>query len=280
MKTTSKILTVMGLCFALGFVSCNKDSKDPSTLSLDQTTITGNVGDNFTVKVTTTGDEITIVKVTKFLDGIADADFAVVTGSINGSSYEYIGSIALNDVSAGAVLYTFTGYDAGGTQVDAADLTVTINLTGVALLLKYDWRRTNRIITWPALGIEDLDDIKDYEKEYVYRFNSDYSWQFDWGTTIPALPSIYCAWKTISNNDNPVDSLVLIRYNVDDERSDEVGKVTRLTRDELWIKIYTEAWDLTEEQKYVAIAKSPNFTPYRGADPADYMSQNCTPGSY
>lgn len=270
----------MGLCLALGFVSCNKDDKDPSTLSLDRTEVTGNVGENFTVKVTTTGDEITTVKVTKFLDGTADANFTTVSGSINGSSYEYVGNIASNDVLAGAVLYTFTGYNAAGTQVDAADLTVTINLTGTALLLKYDWKRTSRLVTWPLLGMDEVEDIKDPEKEYIYRFNPDYSWQFDWGSTIPDFPSVYCAWKPISSATNPVDSLVLVRYNLNDERSDEVGKITRLTRDELWIKIYTEAWDLTEEQKYVAIAKSPNFTPYRGVDPAEYASQNCNPGSY
>jgi hypothetical protein len=280
MKTTCKILIVTGLFLALGIISCNKDEKDPSTLSLNNTEVTGNVGDNFTVKVTTTGDEITTVKVTKFLDGTADADFTPVTASISNSAYDYAGSIAPSDVLAGAVLYTFTGYNAAGAEVDAADLTVTINLTGTALLLKYDWRRTSRLITWPALGLEEVEDIKDPEKEYIYRFNPDYSWQFDWGSTAPALPSIYCAWKPISSATNPVDSLILVRYDANDERSDEAGKVTKLTKDELWIKIYTEAWDLTEEQKYVAVAKSPNFKPYGGADPGDYVSQNCNPGSY
>jgi hypothetical protein len=285
MKTTSKILIVMGLCFALGFVSCKKDSKDPSTISLDRTEVTGNVSDNFTVRVTTTGDEITTVKVTKFLDGKADANFAPVTLS----SYEYVGSITLNDASAGAVLYTFTGYDAAGTQIDAADLTITVNLTGVALLLKYDWQRTNRIIvSWPCLADYEGEQISEGspELEYVQRFNSDYSYQFDWGNTIPDIPSIYCAWtvKLNQTDDSKVDSLIIVKYDLSDERKDDRFKVTKLTSSELWLETSTDfICDLVEEQRYKAIPKSPNFTPYRGVSEEElpgYTTTRCQPGTY
>lgn len=280
MSTTKKTWTAI-ICTVLvmGLASCSsKDSEPPATVSLDKTTVAGNVGDNFTVKVTVAGKGITQIKVTKLFDGVADPGFTPISETVSGAEYNYAGTITPSDVLPGTVLYTFAGCDASGQELDAADLTVTVNLTGEALLLKYDWKLTNRICTWPLIGWDRVDDAKPAELDDVYRFNPDYSWQFDWGSDIPAIPSISCAWKYDDETDEI--KLILVRYNFDDVRSDVVGEILKLTSTELWLEVYTESWDLTEEFRYTAIAKSPSFTPNRGADQEEYTSANCNPGSY
>jgi hypothetical protein len=282
MKTTNKILTVVGLCIALGFASCNKDEKDPSTLSLDKTTVAGNVGDNFTVTVTTAGDEITTVKVTKFLDGTADAGFTTVTGTITNATYEYSGTIVEGDED-GALVYTFTGYNGAGTQVDAADLTITVTLTGVPLLTKYDWRKVDEI--WGE-QYGSVIESSQYLLDDVNRFNKNYSWEFDWGDVLSAgeLETInqYCAWKTTGTTSN-VETLSLIKFGflATDPTITEYT-VDKLDAENLWISYNN--YDFGEEvritEKFVAVSKSPTFTPYRGKTASDYTWATCTPGSY
>jgi hypothetical protein len=280
MKTTCKILIVTGLFLALGIISCNKDEKDPSTLSLDNTEVTGNVGDNFTVKVTTTGDEITTVKVTKFLDGTADADFTTVSGTIVNATYEYSGTIVDGDEDAGALRYTFTGYNAAGATVDAADLTVTVTLAGVALLTKYDWKKVDEI--WGKYGSV----VDDYLLDDVNRFHKNYSWEFDWGDVLSPdqLETInqYCAWKTTGTSSN-VTTLSLIKFGFFATNPTIIEyTVDKLDAENLWISY--KNFDFGEEvvivEKFVAIPKAPTFTPYRGKTASDYTWATCTPGSY
>jgi hypothetical protein len=278
MKTTNKILTVMGLCIALGFVSCNKDSEDPSTLSLDRTEVAGNVGDNFTVRVTATGDEITTVKVTKLKNGAPDASFTTVTGTITNATYEYSGMIVEGDED-GALVYTFTGYNGAGTQVDAVDLTVTVTLAGVALLTKYDWKKVDEI--W---GEEYGSVVGDYQLDDVNRFNKNYSWEFDWGDILSSgqLETInqYCAWKTTGTTSN-VETLSLIKFGFGaTEPTITEYTVDKLDAENLWISYYEPFFDVDITEKFVAVPKSPTFTPYRGQTASNYNWGTCTPGSY
>jgi hypothetical protein len=114
----------------------------------------------------------------------------------------------------------------------------------------------------------------------VYRFNTDYSWQFDWADVIPANPSISCAWKL----NEAGDTLTFIRYNLMDvgTRNDEVWEVIKLEGDDLWLKMETDFFGpLLVEQRYVRKPRSSDFTPNRGVEnPDDYVSPNCIPGSY
>jgi hypothetical protein len=279
MKPTNKILIVMGLCLALGFVSCDKDSEDSSTLSLDRTEVSGNVGDDFTVKVTTTGDEITTVKVTKLKNGTPDAAFTTVSGTIVSSTYEYAGAIVDGDEDAGSLIYTFAGYNAAGTQIDAADLTVTVTLAGVAILTKYDWKKVDEI--W---GEEYGSVVEDYQLDDVNRFNKDYSWQFDWGDILSSgqLETLnqYCAWKTTGTASN-VETLSLIKFGfLATDPTITTYTVDKLDAENLWISYYEPFFEVDITEKFVAVPKAPTFTPYRGQPAENYTWATCTPGSY
>lgn len=64
--------------------------------------------------------------------------------------------------------------DENNSVVDAADLVLTVELAQIPLLLKYDWVLASQTIKGEDTATPDL-------KDDIHRFNSDLTWQVDWG---------------------------------------------------------------------------------------------------
>ena len=92
----------------------------------------------------------------------------------------------------GILVYSFYGMDENNSVVDAADLVLTVELAQIPLLLKYDWVLASQTIKGEDTATPDL-------KDDIHRFNSDLTWQVDWGFIFSsaALETLnsYCAWQ-------------------------------------------------------------------------------------
>lgn len=277
------IILFIGICFSILFTTCEEDNNIniPSKVILDKLTTKGKIGDEITARVTFASDEINKLVVTKTIDGQEVADYrAEVSVTSASDKYEFVQMILAGD-EKGTLVFTFSGYNAKDECLDASDLTVTVELSGTPLLLKYDWRLTRQ-------SLDGDNGTTDAMTNNVYRFNDDYSWELDFGSdpTIGEILSQYCAWK-IAGNESKIDSIYLVKFNFLAEVPTFEGyKVLKLEGEDLWIETTMDlSWagyskETKVEERYVAVPKSPNFSPY-GNEPAEnYNWGPCTPGEY
>lgn len=265
--------------------SCSDDEKtNTSLLNLDKTKASVQIGDVFNVNISFENKEnFKTIKVVKAIGGKVVADYdRVIDVSTISNPYKFEENVVNGDETA-TVVYSFYGLDASGKQLDAMDLVLNVDLAYEPLLLKYDWSLISQLIA----GYEFAEEP---QKDDVYRFNADKSWQLDWGTKFSSggleVLNSYCAWKPIGNGAK-IDSLYMIKYNIFSPAVAEITKykVIKMENKELILETRQDwSWlglaaDEKVIEKYEPKSKLPSFNPY-GENDASYVIPACHPGSY
>jgi hypothetical protein len=254
-----------GILAMAGFLtSCDGDDEsfEAPTISLSETAVTASPGDEVTVTIdaTTDGGFKNLV-VTKLWDG---ASQGVETFTTLPADYTY----TVTDEDADHILsLNFTVNDNQG-KFSEKDLVITVELTPMQVLLKYDWRLSAEL--WKETG---EDEIQDAYTDDVYRFNADGTYQKSIGekndlwndlihnycfydlneNTMRLLMSSYDGWNLVDKTDTL--DIVLI----DD---------TEMRADVNYYGLNTlpggEKYDDVEafEKRFVAVAKGSSFDPY------------------
>ncbi|PXV59986.1 hypothetical protein CLV62_13312 [Dysgonomonas alginatilytica] len=273
--------------FILLNVSCDNDNEqDTQMLNLSTTKVTAKVNEEFSVDITLSRKEsFQKIIVEKSISGkkvetyhktlnVAEMQFP----------YTFKEEVVPED-EKGVVVYSFYGVGADGARLDASDVIVSVNITQLYRLQKYDWKLASQII-------QKEEYAEAYMKDDVYRFNEDWSWELDWGTTLStsALETLdsYCGWKMIGT-DEKIDSIYMIKYNIFSPSNAVVTKykVIRLQDEELVLESRQDLSFLPGfsnqepiQETYIAEPKSADFKPYRGSDPNSYKVEACKPGTY
>lgn len=274
------------LCIGFGlfltYACTNDESVNKESFVIpEKLTVAGKIGDIFEVPVRFTSNQISKLIITKYIDGVKSENYSKEV-SVSGTSEPYLFSqlIEAGD-EEGVLVYTLSGYNNSGGLIDASDITVSVTLGGVPLLVRYDWKLMSQTTGGDDTTVGTLTDN-------VYRFNKDYTWQFDWGEepTLTEELRQYCSWK-IGGTESQVDSLYLVYFNfLAAVPTLEGYKVTKLEGDELWLETTMDlSWlGLSAEtpviEKYTAVIRSADFTPYRNRNGANYNWGDCQPGNY
>ncbi|MDD2512182.1 MAG: hypothetical protein PHS71_02895 [Proteiniphilum sp.] len=282
------------VCILIGFLSsmlltlfsCGKDESihQESKVKLEKLFFAGYTGDTIRTTVTFGSGEITKMVITKWVNGeqLPGFEIDVPVNSIT-DTYDFEQLIAVGD-EEGTLVYTFSGYDVQDKLIDASDLVVSVTLTDFGRLSKFDWKLTGQTTNGDDTTTDEMLDN-------VYRLHSDLSWEYDWGDPAGAgfdVLNQYCAWKYIGT-ELKADSIYLIKFGfLSGTPTIDKYAVLRLDDAGLWIQTFMDlSWlgdPYTEEtpvmEKFVAIPKSSDFTPYRGENPANYNWATCTPGNY
>lgn len=280
-------LVITCVSFALLNVSCSDDNDHTSVVNLSTTKVTAKIGETFSVDISLSQpDRISSIVVEKTISGKKVQAYSR-TLNVSGMQFPYtFTEEVIPEDEEGIVVYSFYGLGANGNQIDASDIVVNINITQLYRLTKYDWKPVSQII-------QKEDYAAEYTKDDVYRFNSDQSWELDWGTKfsdwgLETLDS-YCAWKIVGT-DEKIDSLYMIKYNIFAPTQAVITKyrVVKLQDQELTLESIQDLSGLGAEfsdkesvlDTYAGVSKSSDFTPYRGSNPDSYKVEACKPGSY
>ena len=159
-------------------------------------------------------------------------------------------------------------------------------LAQIPLLLKYDWVLASQTIKGEDTATPDL-------KDDIHRFNSDLTWQVDWGFIFSsaALETLnsYCAWK-VTMDGATVKTLSTIHYNVFSPSQALMThyNVLQLSDRKMILESYQDlsglGGDYSSNERvlevYTPVSKTEDFTPYRGQNPDNYIVASCNPGSY
>lgn len=285
MKNVCKIIgTISCMLFLLFSCENNESIYRDSKVILDKLLFSGYTGDTIKATVTYGSADIKKLVITKWVNGEQVPGYEIIV-PVNSTSdtYEFEQEIAVGD-EEGTLIYTFSGYNAEDKLVDASDLAVSVTLTDFGRLSKFDWKLTEQTTNGDNTTTDAMLDN-------VYRLNSDLSWEYDWGDPAGAgwdVLNQYCAWKYIGT-ELKADSIYLIKFGfLSVTPTIDKYEVLRLDDFNLWIQTFMDlSWlgdPYTAEtpvvEKYVAIPKSSDFTPYRGENPANYNWAPCLPGNY
>lgn len=290
MKTIRRLFilpALLGVIMSLAVFACNDENEKPSgLLNLSSLKSSVQIGDFLSVDLSLSQIErFQKIIVKKTIDGkeISSYQKELSVKDIV-FPYQFKEEIVSGD-ETGVLVYSFYGMDENGQQVDASDVVITVALAELPLLLKYDWSLASQTI-------QGNEYAEAYMKDDIYRFNPDLTWELDWGDikSAGALETLdsYCSWKAISTGAT-VDSLYMIKYNVFAPASPVITKykVLRLENRELILESRQDlsflpgfAKDEKVTDKYQPVSKSDDFTPYRGANPDNYVVASCNPGSY
>ena len=284
---TLSMLILSCFSFILLNTSCdNNDEHDTQLLILSTTKVTAKMNEDFSVDITLNNKEsFQNIIVEKTISGkkIESYHKTLNVAEIQ-FPYTFKEEVVPED-ETGVVVYSFYGMTANGSQLDASDVIVSVNITQLYRLLKYDWKLASQII-------QKEEYAEPYMKDDVYRFNEDWSWELDWGGTLSAsaLETLdsYCGWKMIGT-DEKIDSIYMIKYNIFSPANAVVTKykVISLQDEELVLESRQDLSFLPGfsdqepiQETYIAEPKSADFTPYRGSDPNSYKVEACKPGTY
>jgi hypothetical protein len=285
MKNVFKIFGCI-LCTLPVFFSCEKDESIhlSSKVVLDKLSFKGYTGDTIRTTVTYKSADIKKLVITKSVNGekVPGYETDITVNSIS-DNYIFKQEILVGD-EEGTLVYTFSGYDSSNKLVDASDLAVAVTLTDFGRLCKFDWKLTEQTTNGSSTTTTEMLDN-------VYRLNKDLSWEYDWGDHAGAgwdVLNQYCSWKYIGS-ELKADSVYLVKFGfLATTPSIDKYKVIKLDDTNLWIQTFMDLSWLGDPytaqtpviEKYVAIPKSSNFTPYRGENAANYNWAPCHPGSY
>lgn len=264
--------------------SCSDDEKtNTNLLNLSKTQASVQIGDVFDVDLSFENkDNFKTVKVIKAINGKVVADYnRVIDVATISNPYKFEENVVNGDEVA-TVTYSFIGLDASGKQLDAMDCLLNVELAYEPLLVKYDWSLISQLIA----GYEFAEEP---QKDDVYRFNADKSWELDWGTKYSSggleVLNSYCAWKPIMNGAK-MDSIYMIKYNIFGGPADITKyKVLKMEKKEIILETRQDwSWlglaaDEKVTEKYETKSKLSSFNPYGDAD-ASYVIPACNPGSY
>lgn len=265
---------LMSAAFLL--VSCDKEDPKPE-ITLNETAITAVTGESVTITATFTNTEyLSKVIVTKKLDGTAVAG-EEQTFETPGETVSITTVISEDDVDS-ILTFTFEAYNNDNEITDTKDVVITIQLSNLAILLKYDWRQYSQVTT--ATGDEILSEDR---MDDLYRLHNDNFYDVDYGAVNNPWDGLaqFCAWKL---DDSDADHIMFtwsyFGFLATDATIEEF-EVLQLDENELWInKNYDlSAFGLSTEEnvtvKFIATPKAEDFVPYRGVNPAEWAV--CTP---
>lgn len=277
MKTPKKIIfisIVLGMISSL-IISCKSDDKQQTgllTLSILEGKI--KIGDYVSVELSLSHpDLISKIVVKKSIEGKEVSSYLKELNVKELSfPYTFTEEIIAGDEN-GILVYSFYGMDENNSVVDAADLVLTVELAQIPLLLKYDWVLASQTIKGEDTATPDL-------KDDIHRFNSDLTWQVDWGFIFSsaALETLnsYCAWQ-VTMDGATVKTLSTIHYNVFSPSQALMThyNVLQLSDRKMILESYQDLSGLGDGyssnervlEVYTPVSKTEDFTPYRGQNP-------------
>jgi hypothetical protein len=258
-------LALVGILCGVGFLSsCGDDDASfaAPTIELSETTTTAAPGEEISVTVTATTDAaFESIVVTKLWDG--DAQGTETLDELPDGPLTYSYTVTGEDADH-ILSFNFVITDAGG-QTASVDWVVTVELTPMQILVKYDWNLSDEI-----RQKNNESDINEVYTDDVYRFNEDGTYAKSNGGTADDFGD---GWYNYCFYDLNESTLRLLMSRTGAFGEDEVDTLnitviddTQLIAD---VKYYgldelDETYDPVEEyeKQFVAVAKTDSFDPY------------------
>ncbi len=280
---------LIGLALMSTISSCSSDNggDNPNILLLSSISEKVDIGDSVNVDVSLLKPEgVEKILVEKSNNGVIDSTKSQeIDVQKNSFPYTFKQQVENGDEN-GMVVYSFYAKNLAGKTVDAADLVLTVNLAQLPLLLKYDWKLVSQTVHGEQTATEDLTDD-------VQRFNSDMTWQADWGTVFSSMAletlNSYCSWQ-ITTEGSVIKTLSTIHYNIFSPTVPIITtyNVKQLSDKKMILESYMDLSGFGDEYTdresvvsvYEAVSKSDDFTPYRGQNADNYVISSCDPGTY
>lgn len=280
---------LIGLALMSTTSSCSSDNGEdnPNILLLSSISEKVDIGDSVNVDVSLLKPEgVEKILVEKSNNGVVDSTKSQeIYVHKNTFPYTFKQQVENGDEN-GMVVYSFYAKNLAGKTVDAADLVLTVNLAQLPLLLKYDWKLVSQTVHGEQTATEDLTDD-------VQRFNSDMTWQVDWGTVFSSMAletlNSYCSWQ-ITTEGSVIKTLSTIHYNIFSPTVPikTTYNVKQLSDKKMILESYMDLSGFGDEYTdhesvvsvYEAVSKSDDFTPYRGQNADNYIISSCDPGTY
>lgn len=269
----------VGLIGGAVLISCDDDdTTNAPQLELSQTAVTASPGEDISIDIETVTDGgFKSLVVTKNWDGTSQGTLETYNEAPDAP---FVYTVEEEDADHITVLnFTLTDNE---NRTTAKEVVITVELTPLQTLLKYDWRLNEEI-----RKKTNVNDIKDYYTDDVYRFNADGTYQKSVGdkndgfndlvhnycyydlneTTMRLMMSRWDGW----NNKDVVDTLDITILDEEKMHAD----VTYYDLD-----VFDPTYDKVEEyeKRFVAVAKGSNFDPYRpgASDDAGVVDHACT----
>ncbi len=268
----NKIFSTLALAVVIagaGFLSsCGEDEVtfDDPTITLSETTATASPGDEISVTVTATTDaEFTSVVVTKLWDSAPESTETITTLP-DPFTFSYT---VIEEDADHILLFNFLLTDAEG-KTASVDWVVTVELTPMQLLVKYDWNLSDEI-----RKKDNSSDISAVYQDDVYRFNTDGTYHKSNGGTADDFGDGWYNYCYYSLNE---ETLLLLMSRTGAFGEDEVDtlNITAINDSQILADVVykglnelDEKYDAEEdyEKQFSAVAKTESFDPYgTGAD--------------
>lgn len=254
--------SLLAVALAAGFLaSCSDDEDNSPSISLSETNVTAAPEEEVAVTITTkTPAGFGSLVVTKLWDGVP-----VVGGEeiFDEEQDEYVYTVT--DEDADHVLsIAFKVIDADN-KTASKDLVITIELTPLQLLLKYNWRLDQEI--WKAEGTNEINDV--YNDD-VYRFNADGTYNKSIGAKVDDFSDIWYNYCYYDLNGSTL-KLLMSRTGAFGEKVTDTLRITVIDINKLYadvtyydLNVFDDKYDAVEEfeKRFVAVAKVPSFDPY------------------
>ncbi len=247
------------LVYALLLVSCEK-TYDLPTIKLSETQLTATPGNDITINYTITHDGgFKNLTIKKLWDGDEQSSQVVTDSDLNQLVYT-----VTEDDADHIVTLNFTVYDNQG-EFASAETVITVELTPLQLLQKYNWRLDEEI-----RKKTNSNDISDVYNDDVYRFNSDGTYNKSIGAKVDDFSDIWFNYCFYDFNENTM-RLLMSRTGAFGEEVTDTLNVTVIDDSKLRANInyygldqFDDSYDPVEEfeKGFVAVAKTDNFDPY------------------
>ena len=261
MKKLFTFLSV-GLVAATGFLASCDDEEDfaAPTLSLSETSVTASPGDEVSVTVNTTTDAgFKNLVVKKLWDGVVQ-DEETFTSPLT-TPYTY----TVTDEDADHILsLNFTVTD-NASKTASSDLVITVELTPLQLLQKYNWRLSEEI-----RKKTNENDITDAYTDDVYRFNEDGTYDKSIGEKADDFGDLWYNYCYYDLNEESM-RLLMSRTGAFGEEVTDTLNITVIDETKLHADVtyygldqFDPNYDPVEEyeKRFVAVAKTDTFDPY------------------
>ena len=261
MKKLFTFLSV-GLVAATGFLASCDDEEDfaAPTLSLSETYVTASPGDEVSVTVNTTTDAgFKNLVVKKLWDGVVQ-DEETFTSPLT-TPYTY----TVTDEDADHILsLNFTVTD-NASKTASSDLVITVELTPLQLLQKYNWRLSEEI-----RKKTNENDITDAYTDDVYRFNEDGTYDKSIGEKADDFGDLWYNYCYYDLNEESMRLLMSRTGAFGEEVTDTLNITviddTKFHADVTYYGLdqFDPNYDPAEEyeKRFVAVAKTDTFDPY------------------
>ena len=266
-----------GILAMAGFMSsCDGDEEtfDAPTITLSETAVTASPGEDVTVNITSTTDggfKNLVVK--KLWDGTVQEEETFTTLP---PSFTYT---VIDEDADHIVTLNFTVTDNKG-KTASKDLVVTVELTPLQVLLKYNWKLTEEIRKKTGEN-----DISDAYTDDVYRFNADGTYNKSIGEKADDFNDLWYNYCYYDLNETTMRLLMsktgAFAEQVTDTLDIKLLDDTKLHADVTYygLDVFDETYDPVEEyeKRFISVAKTSTFDPYKpgAADDASGPANMC-----